>query len=619
VGTFFGPLSTRGAGSLSNNQMKVYIDGIEAANASVASIDPASIERIEVIRGPQAATLYGSDAISGVLQVFTKRGDSTIAGPQINAATTLGAIQSPYQGSGALAQQYSGSVRGSNRVASYAVGGSYSSFGNWMPIGSYNLPSAYAGLRMVQGPLSVDLSARYSGYRGGAEPNPALAGTGFFYYAKPFYYYADHTSRTVAARATVRATPKWLHSITIGDDENGYNLDQTQPRLLNPGDTLLFTLDSRDDKLTFGYNTTFTTAVSSNLTATLIGGLDHYRLYQFSYFTTGARTAEGSITPSPAQPLSGSRNTTTNTGYFAQLQLAYRSSVYMTAGLRAEENSNFGSDLSTPLSPRLGLSYVGDLGAVTIKLRGSYGQAIRPPTPGQTQASAGANESRIANPLLGPERQDGWDAGIDVSLAGRGGFGATYYDQVATDGIQYVVVDLNRVPPVTQYQNVGRVRNRGLELEGTLRLGSFASLTGQFAITDSRIDATGPNYTGDLRVGDRPMLIPKYTAGATLAVFPLPGTAITGGFTYVGDWTGYDWYARNACFGGTAPCRASTRDYIITYPSVAKINLGVTQRLTPWLSGVAVAHNLGNNLRFEETNAKAVMGRVTMVGFEVRY
>jgi outer membrane receptor protein involved in Fe transport len=359
--------------------------------------------------------------------------------------------------------------------------------------------------------------------------------------------------------------------------------------------------------------------LSTSLAATVTGGVDHYRLYQFSYFTSGARTSEGAITPSPAQPLIGSRNTTTNTGYFGQLQVVYRASLFLTAGLRAEKNSNFGPDLNTPLLPRVGLSYVGGRGKTTLKVRGSYGQAIRPPTPGQTQASVGPNEARIANPLLGPERQRGWDAGIDLSFGTRGGLGATYYDQVATDGIQYVVVDLNVTPPVTQYQNVGRVRNRGLELEGMLSVGSIASLKGQFAITDSRIETTGPTYTGDLRVGDRPLLIPKYTGGATLTLSPIPGTIIVGGFTYVGDWTGYDWYARNACFGGTAPCRASTRDYIITYPSVAKFNVGVTQHLTPWLSGVAVVHNLGNNQRVEETNAKATMGRVTMIGFDVHY
>ncbi len=58
------------------NQTLVYIDGIEAANPvfgefNFANLVSADIERIEVLRGPQSA-LYGSEALGGVISVFTK-------------------------------------------------------------------------------------------------------------------------------------------------------------------------------------------------------------------------------------------------------------------------------------------------------------------------------------------------------------------------------------------------------------------------------------------------------------------------------------------------------------------------------------------------------------------
>src|SRR6185437_12426233 len=76
--------STRGSTALTagGGQMKVYLDGIEAASFTAAGVDPSSIDRIEVIRGPEAAAIYGSDAIDGVIQVFTKRGDVN-SGPHI--------------------------------------------------------------------------------------------------------------------------------------------------------------------------------------------------------------------------------------------------------------------------------------------------------------------------------------------------------------------------------------------------------------------------------------------------------------------------------------------------------------------------------------------------------
>ena len=55
--------SIRGASSFGVSYPKVYIDGIEVANSLlVTHLDPESISRMEVIRGPQGAALHGADA-----------------------------------------------------------------------------------------------------------------------------------------------------------------------------------------------------------------------------------------------------------------------------------------------------------------------------------------------------------------------------------------------------------------------------------------------------------------------------------------------------------------------------------------------------------------------------
>ncbi|MEO7502527.1 MAG: SusC/RagA family TonB-linked outer membrane protein [Gemmatimonadaceae bacterium] len=79
----------RGTNSLSLNNDPIYIiDGIrmEASSGSssigvggaipsrVGDIDPEQIESIEVVKGPSAATLYGTDAANGVVVITTKRG-----------------------------------------------------------------------------------------------------------------------------------------------------------------------------------------------------------------------------------------------------------------------------------------------------------------------------------------------------------------------------------------------------------------------------------------------------------------------------------------------------------------------------------------------------------------
>ena len=68
-------ISIRGANP---NQVQVLVDGVRVKSPTLGQVDladiaPESIERIEIIRGPQS-TIYGADAIGGVVQIITKRG-----------------------------------------------------------------------------------------------------------------------------------------------------------------------------------------------------------------------------------------------------------------------------------------------------------------------------------------------------------------------------------------------------------------------------------------------------------------------------------------------------------------------------------------------------------------
>ena len=84
-------LRVRGTSSLSlSNEPIVYIDGIRmdasvsrgpgqrggAGASRLNDINPQDIESIEVIKGPAASTLYGTEASNGVIQIITKRGKS---------------------------------------------------------------------------------------------------------------------------------------------------------------------------------------------------------------------------------------------------------------------------------------------------------------------------------------------------------------------------------------------------------------------------------------------------------------------------------------------------------------------------------------------------------------
>jgi TonB-linked SusC/RagA family outer membrane protein len=95
----------RGSASLSqSNEPIIYIDGIrvdrQAVNLSgtgnpsrLDDIPPESIERVEILKGAAAATLYGTEASNGVIQIFTKRGRS--GAPQFTAQADWTAIRTP--------------------------------------------------------------------------------------------------------------------------------------------------------------------------------------------------------------------------------------------------------------------------------------------------------------------------------------------------------------------------------------------------------------------------------------------------------------------------------------------------------------------------------------------
>lgn len=65
------------------NQTLILIDGVRVGSAtlgykSLANVSLNQIERVEVLRGPRAA-VYGSDAIAGVIQIFTRQGSSPVS------------------------------------------------------------------------------------------------------------------------------------------------------------------------------------------------------------------------------------------------------------------------------------------------------------------------------------------------------------------------------------------------------------------------------------------------------------------------------------------------------------------------------------------------------------
>jgi len=65
-------ITLRGINDLSNPNPLILVDGVVITNLN--NIDPAIVDRVEVVKGPAGAMLYGAKGANGVIQIFTKKG-----------------------------------------------------------------------------------------------------------------------------------------------------------------------------------------------------------------------------------------------------------------------------------------------------------------------------------------------------------------------------------------------------------------------------------------------------------------------------------------------------------------------------------------------------------------
>jgi vitamin B12 transporter len=103
-----------------NNQSIVLIDGVRTGSSTVGgatwqAIPLSQIDRIEIVYGPMS-TLYGADAVGGVVQIFTKRGDGA---PRLTASAGAGTYSTR-----SLEAGISGATDGERRF-SYSLGAAH--------------------------------------------------------------------------------------------------------------------------------------------------------------------------------------------------------------------------------------------------------------------------------------------------------------------------------------------------------------------------------------------------------------------------------------------------------------------------------------------------------------
>jgi len=589
--------SVRGVSSFTSRGLKSYVDGIELASPEFFPlVDGRMIERIEVIRGPQGAALYGPDALNGILQLETRLGQP---GPR-RVVTRVSATAGPHEpgdaSPAALWQDHAASVSAHSPLAGFEVGGSLSRTGSEGELPWQQVLTGQVGWTAQVGGFRVRGSARAGQFKYGQR---RFATTG----PTSLLHQLDEQAAGVSVLHAI--LPAWQQSLTIGYHHVAGPREANRSFLLDLRLPLGATHESAS-RSAIRYATTVDLG-QAPFGATFSGGVEH-----------GRRQLERAVRSSPT-----GRNLIVlfddalrSTGAHAQARLRLGPSLVATGGTRAEWSPSVGATRGAVWASTAGVSWSRPVGPSTLRLRGAWGRGLRLPEPGMSRAMAIATVRQEANDSLSPERQSGVEAGADLYLAQGSWFKATWFDQRADNLIQQVRVRVDGAVRSFQFQNVGAISNRGAELEAGARLGAL-TVVGLLYLTESTVLQIAPRYTGELREGDPLPDVP--TSVGSLAVRYARGKVTAEvGSTWLGAWTGYDRAAALAVERGELPARNSPRDFWIEYPGVVRPWLAVSADLGGGVSAFLRADNPAQTVRYIRDNLAPPLGRTTVVGVTIQ-
>jgi iron complex outermembrane receptor protein len=622
--------SIRGASSFGLSYPKIYIDGIEVANPLLLSrFNPASVDHIEVIRGPQGSALYGVDAISGVVNIVTRHEGAPVDGGVGSLRTTAGISESQFSGD-VLAQQHALSLATgtSTRSANLHVAGG--SLGSFVPNGYSHDLMATASARMVGATSSLSATARLLAERAGT-PNSPLVPT------------APHapgdttgardvpqavTEYTVGATGTTSIDDEWQFAAVAGVD--GYRLRNVQTNFTpipSSLDSALRAAQGGADRATMRVSGVYRSGNDTTWHSTLTLAAEHATLRVSSERTTQVVQAPSMHMGSSMTSVQRVVSWQNSTGIVVQSNVALRNSLFLTGGVRFEHDSRLAGVDQVETLPLLGASFVSDAGPFTVKLRSSYGKGIRPPTtPSRLQFWQLEDHQFVSQGPLGPERQSGFESGIDVTLHRALSLQVTRFDQLASGLIQQVGIPVDTDEPshrmIFVAQNVGEITNRGWEISGTANLSRLA-VTGALTFVDSRVKKLASGYTGDLATGDRMLQVPKRTESIGLSWLADRWRVGLNG-SRAADWINYDEVLLTQAFASsTRTARDLTgqklRQYWSRYDGALRLRATASRDIRDALAIEVSGDNLLNHQVGEPDNITIVPGRTLMTGFRVRF
>ena len=563
------------------------------APSRVGDINPEEIESIEIVKGPSAATLYGTDAANGVILVTTKKGragaarwsiyteggtlydrnfypdayslwgkrpNETVSSRAFCNLQRVGTGECRADSTSALnifdepdltpiksspRRQIGVQVSGGTEAVRYFV-----SAEDELEVGVLSLPEFErerfdsTGLRIypwtsrpnqmgrrslrsnVNATISpkfdlgmstnfINVAQRYSlesnataglgshVFGGpGTRNNGAVTGLGTplngYRAWTPGYMWQERTAQEVnrflwSGQANYRPT-SWLAArAAVGNDWTSRNDENLLQRGEGPPLTAITRFGSRGlnrvyiNNLTVDAGATATYNFLGFQNKTTVGA--QYIGFNSSSATTGSnQLAPGSQNVASGTQLTVDEATTRQKtfGAFIEQSLAWRDRLFLTAAVRSDQNSAFGTNFQSIVYPKASMSYLiseedwwkAPSWVNTMRLRYAYGQSGVQPGPNdalrfytagitsvQNLDQPTITQAALGNANLRPERSAEHEMGFETQMLNqRLSLDFTYYSKITTDALYSAILPPSFGSVTSQLRNLASVKNAGIEV-----------------------------------------------------------------------------------------------------------------------------------------------------------
>ena len=543
-----------------SNFAKVLIDGTPvnepggAINFSNFTLD--NVDKVEIVHGAESA-LYGTDAMSGVIQVISHRGTTRI--PEFNLFAEGGGFSSARAGA---------QISGLLGAFDYSAAGSYSQT-DGQGVDDTFLNRSLAGNFGYR--FSDSNQLRFT-----VRSNASFAGTpGQTLFASTVPFAIDTTAYDNLKQLSgnliwsFRTGSHWSHRLT-----------GMESRILDTNAFPDFVFFATDQFNRSGF------------------------LEQSTYaFRQGAVTAGYQYEVENAFPnsLNGAHARRNNQAGFLDARWQPISRLTLSAGARAEANSNFG----TRVVPRAGAVYAlrysqGFWGDTRARI--SYGQGIEEPT---VFESFRTDPCSPGNPGLRPERSRTLNLGLDQFLsADRFRVSVSFFTSEFRDLVNQTVGPANSACFTGNEMllfNTDLSRARGVNWSGEAHLNHWLSLKGNYSLDDSRVLKTVPNAPAVEQPGNHLLRRPVNSGNL---------------------WLNANYRRFNFNFAGYFSGRRTDSDFlglgITRNTGYARFDLATSYNLTPGLSFYGRVANLFDK-QYQEAVGYLALGRDFRLGLNYRF